>query len=115
MKQLILLQERYSPPCLISTVGHVTALLDGVLKSHPSSCQHKYHILCPWTEVLDPDGKNKARCVSLFFFLTAKGFKDIFHITTILPSQFGYVVIVKSAILSLRCTSVKMAILIDIS
>lgn len=54
--------------------------------------------------------------VSLFFFfLTAKGFKDILHITTILPSQFGYVVIVKSVILSLRCTSVKMAILIDIS
>lgn len=53
--------------------------------------------------------------VLLFFFLTAKGFKDIFHITTILPSQLGYVAIVKSAILSLRCTSVKMAILIDIS
>ena len=114
MKQLILLQERYSPPCLISTVGCVTAVLDGVWKSHAASCQHKYHRLCPWTEVLDPDGKNKARCVSLFF-LTAEGFKDTFHITTILPSQLGHVVIVKSAILSLRCTSVKMAILIDIS
>lgn len=111
MKQLILLQERYSPPCLISTVAYITALLDG-LKSHTSPCQYKYHIVCPW-KVLDPDGKNKPRCVS--FFLTAKGFKDIFHVTIILPSQLGYAVIVKGGILSLRCTSVKREILIDIS
>lgn len=52
--------------------------------------------------------------VSLFF-LTAEGFKKYSIITTILHSLFSYAVFVKSGILSLRCTSVKMEILIDMS